>query len=40
MTLLRGVITATGEMMASTGIHERTALTAAVAPVADRRTLA
>lgn len=38
-TGISAVITPTGEMIASAGIHERTALTAAVTPVADRWTL-
>lgn len=33
------VITPTGEMIATAGVHERRTLTAAVLPVADRRTL-
>jgi apolipoprotein N-acyltransferase len=33
------VITPTGEMIATAGVHERTTLTAAVTPVADRWTL-
>lgn len=38
-TGISSVITPTGEMIASAGIRERTALTAAVTPVADRWTL-
>jgi apolipoprotein N-acyltransferase len=38
-TGVSSVITPTGEMIASAGIHERTALTASVTPVADRWTL-
>jgi apolipoprotein N-acyltransferase len=38
-TGISSVITPTGEMIATAGVHERTALTAAVTPVADRWTL-